>query len=74
MSTYQTGAPPAPTTACLQCRGLAHGRARWAAGQIGESAYPGQRVSAEGPLLRCARAACGWVSVWPMLANGWRRS
>ena len=27
--------------------GLARGRACWAAGQIGESAHPGQRVSAE---------------------------
>ena len=26
------------------------GRARWAAGQIGESAHPGQRVSAKDPL------------------------
>src|SRR5665647_1604356 len=30
--------------------GLARGRACWAAGQIGESAHPGQRVSAKDPL------------------------
>src|ERR1019366_6062119 len=29
--------------------GLARGRACWAAGQIGESAHPGQRVSAKDP-------------------------
>ena len=33
-----------------QRRGLACGRARWAIGQIGESAHTGQRVSAEGRL------------------------
>jgi len=31
-------------------RGLACGRARWAAGQMRESAHSGQRVSAEDPL------------------------
>ena len=33
------------TSATLE--GLARGRACWAAGQIGESAHPGQRVSAK---------------------------
>jgi hypothetical protein len=38
------------TSATVQ--GLACGRACWAAGQIGESAHPGHRVSAKDPLAK----------------------
>jgi hypothetical protein len=42
--------------------GLARGRTCWAAGQIGESAHPGQRLSAR-------RSSTGDRHVWPSVVE-----
>src|SRR5665647_141719 len=44
--------------------GNSGGRACWAAGQIGESAHPGQRVSAKDPRSAQRGLGCGGSWTW----------